>query len=118
MQDAEGASCIPLKLKQRVQLLQGDYMVSCSMDHTAKLWDLNTTKCKFTLRGHTDAVNNIVFKPFSNTVATCSGDKNIMLWDVRLGLCREKLKGHRSSINNVAYNFQGSTPALSWMQTC
>ena len=52
----------------------GDFLVSASMDHTAKLWDLVARKCKQTLRGHVDSVNSVVFQPFSNNVATGSGD--------------------------------------------
>lgn len=61
----------------------GDFLASCSMDMTAKVWDLNSLRCRYTLRGHTDSVNSIEFLPYSNTLLTCSADKTISLWDAR-----------------------------------
>jgi len=31
-------------------------LISCSMDHTIKLWDLNMPKSRYTFRGHVDSV--------------------------------------------------------------
>jgi WD40 repeat protein len=55
----------------------GDFLASSSMDMTAKVWDLNSLRCRYTLRGHTDSVNSIEFLPYSNTLLTCSADKTI-----------------------------------------
>ena len=62
----------------------GDFLASCSMDNAAKVWDLNSLRCRYTLRGHTDSVNSIEFLPFSNTLLTCSADKTLSLWDARM----------------------------------
>ena len=43
----------------------GDFLLSASMDHTVKLWDMNMKKSRFTFRGHVDSVNSIQFMPFS-----------------------------------------------------
>ncbi len=32
----------------------GDFLLSGSMDHTARVWDLVAAKCRQTLRGHVD----------------------------------------------------------------
>ena len=61
----------------------GDFLASCSMDNTGKVWDLNSLRCRYTLRGHTDSVNSIEFLPFSNTLLSCSADKTLSLWDAR-----------------------------------
>jgi len=55
------------------------------MDHTVKLWDINSLRCRQTLRGHVDSVNAVCFQPYSNNVATASGDKTVSLWDARTG---------------------------------
>jgi sperm-associated antigen 16 protein len=65
----------------------GDFLASCSMDHTAKLWDTGTARVRQTFRGHVDAVNAIVWQPFAVHLATASGDKTVSLWDARTGLC-------------------------------
>jgi len=39
----------------------GDFVASGSMDHTAKLFDINIGKNKNTFRGHVDSVNSVKF---------------------------------------------------------
>ena len=60
-----------------MHLYSGDFVASCSMDHTAKLWDVQRAKCRGTLRGHVDSINAIIFQPFSNNICTCAGDKTV-----------------------------------------
>lgn len=67
---------------------------SGSLDHSARLWDLTTGRCKSVLRGHVDSVNEVCWQPFSNTLATASSDKTVSLWDVRTGLCAQTFYGH------------------------
>ena len=61
----------------------GDFLLSSSMDHTVKMWDLNMTKSRFTFRGHVDSVNSIQFLPYTQTFASGSGDKTVAMWDIR-----------------------------------
>ena len=65
----------------------GDFLLSCSMDHTVKLWDMNMTKSRFTFRGHVDSVNSIQFLPYSQIFASGSGDKTVAMWDIRTSQC-------------------------------
>ena len=90
---------------------QQDFIASSSMDHTAKLWDVNSQRCRQTFRGHVDSVNSIVFRPFSNVVCTASGDKTISLWDVRSGLCVQTFYGHLNAANSAQFNMRGDTVA-------
>ena len=60
-----------------MHMYSGDFVASCSMDHTAKLWDVQRAKCRGTLRGHVDSINAIIFQPFSNNICTCAGDKTV-----------------------------------------
>ncbi|XDV39022.1 hypothetical protein PO909_008321 [Leuciscus waleckii] len=89
----------------------GDFVASCSMDNTAKVWDLNSERCRCTLRGHVDSVNSISFLPFSNILLTCSADKTLSLWDARAGLCAQTFYGHKHSCNYAAFNATGDTIA-------
>merc|ERR1719473_2433267 len=54
---------------------EGDFLVSCSMDHSCKVFDVNALRCRNVLRGHVDSVNYVTFKPFTNIIATVSTDK-------------------------------------------
>lgn len=65
----------------------GDFLVSGSMDHTCRVFDLSVGKSRHTFRGHADSVNKIAFQPFSNIFASASADKTVSLWDIRSGLC-------------------------------
>jgi len=39
----------------------GDFLASCSMDHSVKIWDLTVNKCRHSLRGHVDSINSLCF---------------------------------------------------------
>ncbi|KAK3723325.1 hypothetical protein QZH41_014395, partial [Actinostola sp. cb2023] len=87
----------------------GDFLASCSMDSTSKIWDLNRyniERCRFTLRGHADSVNSIVFLPYSNTLLTSSADKTLSLWDARTGLCAQTFYGHMHACNQATFNLK------------
>jgi len=81
-----------------------NFVVSCSMDHTCKLWDIEAAKCRQTYRGHVDSVNCVAFQPYSSHMVSGSGDKTISFWDLRSALCIQTFYGHHNSVNNVAFN--------------
>lgn len=74
------------------------------MDHTCKVWDMGSLRCRQTLRGHVDSVNAVCFQPYTNYVCTGSGDKTVSVWDMRSGLCVQTLYGHKNAVNHVAFN--------------
>merc|ERR1712178_310302 len=80
-------------------------------DHTARMWDLNSSRCRQTFRGHVDSVNSICFQPFTNIICTASGDKTVSLWDIRSGLCIQTFYGHMNACNHCAFNVKGDTIA-------
>jgi len=79
-------------------------MISGSMDHTVKLWDLAMKKSRFTFRGHVDSVNSVNFAPFSQTFASGSGDKTVSLWDIRTKTLTQTFYGHNNAVNSVNFN--------------
>ena len=89
----------------------GDFVVSASMDRSAKLWDVVTGRAKQAFRGHVDSVNSVCFQPFSNTIATGSGDKTVSLWDCRSGLCVQTFYGHQNAVNDTAFAMRGDVVA-------
>jgi len=58
---------------------------SCSVDKTAKVWDVRTPdKSTMTFTGHLGDLNCIDFMPCDgNTFATCSNDGTARVWDMR-----------------------------------
>src|SRR5262249_14400058 len=85
----------------------GKQVVSGSLDHTAKLWDVasgnlvrevKAFKEKDFEKGHRDGVFCVALSPDGKTLATGSSDRTIKLWNVADGtvireLVNPKLKG-------------------------
>jgi WD40 repeat protein len=63
----------------------GQYVLSASNDATAKIWEVATGKCLFTLEGHTQAVLSAAFSPDGDLVVTASEDNTARLWDAKTG---------------------------------
>ncbi|XP_042480623.1 zinc finger CCCH domain-containing protein 17-like [Macadamia integrifolia] len=53
-------------------------LYSASMDHTIRVWDLETLQCTHTLRGHTSAVMSVLC--WDDYLLSCSLDKTIKAW--------------------------------------
>lgn len=56
-----------------------------SMDNTAKLWDVETGKEKFTLMGHTAEIVSLNFNSTGDQIITGSFDHTVKVWDVKSG---------------------------------
>lgn len=55
------------------------FLVTCSGDKTAKVWDLATGREMITLRGHSSWVTQAVFLP-DGRLATADLDGGVRLW--------------------------------------
>jgi WD40 repeat protein len=82
-----------------------------------KLWDL-TTGQGLTLKGHTDAVNSVVYSPDGKRLASASWDKTVKVWDAASGQEIMTLKGHTFNVVSVAFSPNGKRLAsASWDNT-
>ena len=82
----------------------GDFLLSASMDHTVKLWDMNMPKSRFTFRSHVDSVNSVEFAPYSQRFVSGSGDKTVSMWDIRTSTCVQTFYGHNNSVSSTKFN--------------
>jgi histone-binding protein RBBP4 len=59
-------------------------MITGSVDKSIAVWDTRNTKTKlFSLRSHTDDVNQVKFSSkSSNILASSSSDRRILMWDL------------------------------------
>eukprot|EP01135_Chromosphaera_perkinsii_P010155 Nk52_evm21s2039 gene=Nk52_evmTU21s2039 len=89
----------------------GEWLLSCSMDTTVKLWDIVRQKCRQTFRGHVDAINSVKFQPYTNSFVTGAADKTVSLWDSRQGLCVQTFYGHTNAVSHVAFSRKGDVIA-------
>jgi F-box and WD-40 domain protein 1/11 len=68
--------------------LQGDYLVSVSADHTARVWDLRTQRLLYQpLVGHTGSVTAVQFDTSAHDDEIITGgiDGNVMIWRFSTG---------------------------------
>lgn len=68
-------------------------MVTASEDATVKVWDYETGDFERTLKGHTDAVQDLSFDHTGKILASCSADMSIKLWDFHEFECVKTLTG-------------------------
>ncbi len=83
------------------------YLISGSDDQTIKIWNLETRKELFTLKGHEDSVNTISITPDGKHLISGSKDKTIKIWHLEN---REEIftfTGHTDSINSVKVTSDG-----------
>uniref|UniRef100_A0A0K0DJX2 WD_REPEATS_REGION domain-containing protein n=1 Tax=Angiostrongylus cantonensis TaxID=6313 RepID=A0A0K0DJX2_ANGCA len=97
-------------------------MASCSEDSTIKakvknlnskpvkqpaknlIWDYETGEFERSLKGHTDAVQDIAFDKTGKLLVSCSADMSIKVWEFGSSYaCVKTLKGHDHNISSVSF---------------
>ena len=79
-------------------------------DGRVEVYDLQNGQTVMELIGHTQLVNQVIFSPDGNLIATCSNDKTIRLWDAQTGNLIRTLSGHQNRVNQIAFS-----PDSSWI---
>lgn len=84
----------------------GQFLASASLDQTARLWDIESKKCCFSLP-HQASVWSVAFSANSQILAS-SDDKGIVkFWDIYNGECIKFLKAHELGIWSIAFSSDG-----------
>ena len=78
--DEDGASVHDGPVMDLAFANKGHWLVSASMDKTAKIWELDQRTLAGTLLGHNDAIMGVAVQPDSKMIAT-TGDDLVRLWD-------------------------------------
>ena len=85
-----------------------------SRDGNIYLSDLNTGELKFTLTGHSEDVERVVFSPDGKILASSSYiDETVRIWDVHTGEHKRTLTEHTGDIEGLAFSPDGKTLASS-----
>ncbi|CAG8491083.1 5555_t:CDS:2 [Ambispora leptoticha] len=64
-------------------------LITASGDQSARLWDVETQKCKSVFEGHTCSIKAIAYNPKTPEIwATASRDGHIHIWDERINPSR------------------------------
>ncbi|EPY51935.1 F-box protein Pof11 [Schizosaccharomyces cryophilus OY26] len=89
-------------------VLSGNYIISCSRDHTARVWKLDASSaeesCIHVLRGHLASVNSVQYNESTGIIVTASGDRTLRMWDVHSGQCLKIIHAHQRGIACTQYN--------------
>ncbi|WP_372371423.1 DUF4062 domain-containing protein [Candidatus Uabimicrobium sp. HlEnr_7] len=78
-----------------------DQIASASGDNTAKIWDISTRQCLFTMP-HSDWVNSVQFSEDGQQIFTAGRDRMIRVFNSRSGEELYKLTGHKNSVQDIA----------------
>ncbi|KAJ3091090.1 hypothetical protein HK102_001722 [Quaeritorhiza haematococci] len=79
-------------------------VVSCSFDHTLKIWNAQTGNCDRTLTGHSDSVTSCHITPDGRYIASGSLDCSVRLWDLSSGDCLTVIKKHTRWVKVVRFS--------------
>jgi len=82
----------------------GTRVVTASLDHTARLWDVSSSNPIAILSGHSDAVVTAAFSPDGLRIVTASGDGIPRVWDASSGKELTRLHGHSGPVNAAAFS--------------
>ena len=74
---------------------------------TIRLWDAQTGRSLFTLKGHTEAVTCLAFSPEGKYVVSGSADKTVRVWATATGASVRKLDGHDAPVRALAVTADG-----------
>ncbi len=90
-----------------------------SLDHTIRLWTLDTDDESQLLTGHTRPVSSLSFSPNGNRLASGCWDGSIRLWNLKRGNLKThtaetvSIKGHSAVITQLAFSHYGKWLASS-----
>jgi WD40 repeat protein/serine/threonine protein kinase len=85
----------------------GQWIVTGSYDHTAKIWEAATGKELHTLKGQKAQVNSAAFSPDGRWIVSGGHDGTAKVWDATSGQRLVTLKGHRSQVTSAAFSPDG-----------
>ncbi|KAL1110026.1 hypothetical protein AAG570_014176 [Ranatra chinensis] len=79
-------------------------MVAAGENSDIGLWDADTGKRLFTLRGHQDEINGLSFSKDGTRLLSCSCDKTAAIWDIRQQKIIQRFQGHQSYVSAVCFS--------------
>ncbi|CAM9824645.1 unnamed protein product [Lampetra fluviatilis] len=80
----------------------GEWLVSGSVDGTARVWRVATSECAHVLARHTDAVNAVRVR--AGVVLTGCSDSLIRVFSAATGECTRALMGHSAAVDHLCYD--------------
>jgi len=85
----------------------GKRAVSGSMDHTIKVWNLETGRELRTLKGHSSTICAVAVTPDGRRAVSGSWDRTLKVWDLETGQELRTLEGHADWVRAVTVTPDG-----------
>jgi sugar lactone lactonase YvrE len=95
----------------------GKYGISGGQDKTVRVWELETRKEKFVLKGHADVVWGLDVSPDGKTLASSDRARSIRLWNLETGEARGELTGHTDAVTDLAFLPDGTLLSAGFDET-
>jgi WD40 repeat protein len=89
----------------------GRSLAQANVGGKAVVWDFETSRKRFTLRGHAGRVKSVAFSPDGSMLATASQDGTVRLWDADSGAERACYDWEMGRLGCVAFAPDGMTIA-------
>jgi len=91
----------------------GQFALTCSWDHTLRLWDLNTGLSTRRFVGHNKDVLSVAFSADNRQIVSGARDKTIKLWNT-LGECKYTIEegGHSEWVSCVRFSPNIANPLI------
>ncbi len=87
---------------------EGTMVASGSVDHTIRIWEIETGRMLRILRGHTDSVRCVAFSPDGQMLASGSTDRTIRLWNPKTGEFIRMLFGrYDHAVHSISFSPDG-----------
>ena len=93
-------------------------LLSCSMDSTLKLTDIERRKAKWTVSQHVRGVYGFDTCQTYNFIVSCGLERNILLWNPFTGKSVGSLTGHTASVIDVIVNERDNQMLSLSMDKC
>ena len=72
--------------------IDGNIIITGSIDKTIKIWSLKNKKLLRTIRGHIKKISSVALSTNGNIIASSSSDGTIRIWDIKTGQQLQILK--------------------------
>ena len=81
-----------------------EWLLSCSLDKTVRLWNLETWTCMAIYKGHDRGVFDVKWGPYGHYFMTCSADRTARLWTTENPAYQRLFVGHDDDVDVVAWH--------------